>query len=291
MLIRDGGQIGSQFWEISEGKKPQDLLEQLGKIKMRSLGWDWKTWLRSRTRGACSWEGKEEAGYSLEEKVGPRSSFNVLTFPCVPLPSQSGLCPQRLEPWLLHSLMLLGDPILDEYMAWNTIERKTIKKCTKLKGSEQRNEGCKNLRISWAPYHHQAPEEVASGKQGPHQGTATAAGNTLRRADSLQATGGLTTQSEPAPVVQEPAGRMLSTRATQHHSIGLPWPKTLSRTLSHSHSIWAPSRGSEDRNDCSTKCYWICRRVWPWNVLRCPAQMSWDARQRVHPMRFADVIV
>lgn len=64
-------------------------------------------------------------------------------------------------------------------------------------------------------------------------------GNTLRRADSLQTTGGLTTQSEPAPVVQEPAGRMLSTRATQHHSIGLPWPKTLSRTLSHSHSIWA----------------------------------------------------
>lgn len=95
-------------------------------------------------------------------------------------------------------------------------------------------------------------------------------GNTLRRADSLQATGGLTTQSEPAPVVQEPAGRMLSTRVTQHHSIGLPWPKTLSRTLSHSHSIWASSRDSEDRNDCSTKCYWICRRVWPWNVLRCP---------------------
>lgn len=58
MLIRDGGQIGSQFWEISEGTKPQDLLEQLGKIKMRSLGWDWKTWLRSRTMGGLQLERK-----------------------------------------------------------------------------------------------------------------------------------------------------------------------------------------------------------------------------------------
>ena len=58
-------------------------------------------------------------------------------------------------------------------------------RCGKLKGSKQRNEGYKNLRVSWAPHHQQAPEQVAPVTQGPLQRISAEAGeNTLRRAGS-----------------------------------------------------------------------------------------------------------
>lgn len=163
--------------------------------------------------------------------------------------SRSGLCLQRPAPGRPRSPMLLGLTLFWTTGIWfEIVHEKKIYKCTKLKRWEQRDEGCKNLRISWSLHHPQAAEGLAPGAGSPPWGAAAGAGETPGEGwvSSLGGAGGTYDSAEQAPVIQEPSGQRFSTAVTgttraMPRGAQKDFPQTLSGTLSHCQDVWAPS--------------------------------------------------
>lgn len=80
--------------------------------------------------------------------LGTLQSLNVLTFPCMSS-TQSSIWAVSTE---FRSMTASFSNASGGTLLWRSISLKycvriTILKCAHLKGSEQRNEGCKDLRI------------------------------------------------------------------------------------------------------------------------------------------------